>query len=127
MVRQVTDVRLADDGRHVVLAVAFEADVVHDDHLVVALDLGEGASQDFGRVLRIAGEEFFVGAHDPRGRIDEPLAARFVAGPADKGAYGVFRRLARYATAQVRVTGVVGLPFFHAAFSRLSCGVRGRP
>src|SRR5690606_32313362 len=38
-VRQITDVDLAHDGRHVVLAVRLETDVAEHDHFVVAVDL----------------------------------------------------------------------------------------
>ncbi len=43
--RQIADVRAPDDGRHVMLAERFERDVAQHDHLVVALDLLEGAAQ----------------------------------------------------------------------------------
>src|SRR5262249_12237629 len=36
----------------------------------------------------VAGEEFFIGAHDPVGRADETLALRVVAGPAQQRADG---------------------------------------
>ncbi len=46
-VRQVGDVGPADDRHHVVLAVAFQADVAQQDDLVVALNLLEGPLQQW--------------------------------------------------------------------------------
>src|SRR5690606_13998134 len=55
-VRQVAHVRLADDRRHVVLAVALELDVAQHDHLVVSGDLLEGALEVLARIVGIAAE-----------------------------------------------------------------------
>ncbi|KGD49388.1 hypothetical protein DP43_3672 [Burkholderia pseudomallei] len=90
MVRQICDVRAADDRHHMVLAIAFEADVLQHDHFVVAVDLAERAREDVARFERVAGEELLVGAHDARRRIDEPLALRIVAGPPQQHANGRF-------------------------------------
>jgi hypothetical protein len=51
-VGQVADVDLADDRRHVVLAMAFVLDVAQHDHLVVAGDFLEGARQVLARIQR---------------------------------------------------------------------------
>ncbi len=76
--------RLADDRGEVVLAVALEADVAQHDHLVVALDLLEGALEHRHRVLLVAAEPLAIGAHHAAGRVEEALALRVVAGPAQE-------------------------------------------
>src|SRR3546814_10341611 len=63
VVRHVGDVRLADDRRHVVLAVGFKADVAQQHHLVVAFDFLEGALQEVEGVHGVAFEELLVGLH----------------------------------------------------------------
>ena len=94
-VRQVADVHLADDRHHVVLAMALEADVGQHDDLVVAVDLLERAREHRLRVVAVAGEELLVGAHDAAGRLEQALARRVVAGPADQRADRVLGLLAR--------------------------------
>src|SRR3954464_1525886 len=83
--RDISDPGAADDRCHVVLAMAFEANAAQDDHLVVAFDLLKGLLQDFGRILRIAGEILLEGARDPVRRIAQTVARGIVAGPADHG------------------------------------------
>src|SRR6185503_11434729 len=117
LVREVAHVRLADDRHHVVLAVALEADVGHDDHLVVALDLAERAGEHVAGILLVAGEEFLVGAHHPAGRIEEPFAGGIVAGPADQRAnrrFGLFtpgtlRRAGSFLAGHFPADGSTGL------------------
>ena len=53
---QVTDVRLAQDGNDVVLAVRFEADVAQDDHLVVGGGLLERRRKQRDRIFVVSGE-----------------------------------------------------------------------
>ena len=61
-----------------------------DHDLIVAADLLERALQQSGRLFGIAGEPFFIGAHDPAWRILETFAVWIVARPADERADGVF-------------------------------------
>lgn len=68
--------RLADDGHHIVLAMALEADVIHDDHLVVAFHFGERARQYLHRIFEVASKEFLVGAHDAGQGVEQPFAVR---------------------------------------------------
>jgi hypothetical protein len=75
----------ADDRRHVVLAMAFEANAAQDDHLVIAFDLLKGLLQDFGRILRIAGKILCEGARNPVRRVVQAVAGGIVARPADHG------------------------------------------
>ena len=56
------------------------------DHLVVALDLLERAREHELRVVAVAAEVLLVGAHDARGRVEQPLARRVVARPAQQRA-----------------------------------------
>src|SRR6185312_14139747 len=72
-VRQIGDMRLADDRRDMVLAMRFEADVLQYDHLVIAVDLAEGAMQLLDGVAAVAAEIFLVGAYDAVGRAAQPL------------------------------------------------------
>src|SRR5712671_4393189 len=85
-VRDVTHPGLADDGRHVVLAMTLEANAAQHDHLVVAFDLLKGPLQDLDRVLGVAGKEFLEGARDARRRVEQASPLRIVAGPTDDGA-----------------------------------------
>ncbi len=75
-------------GRHVVLAVALEADAAQHDHLVVAFGLLEGLGQDRLGVLAVAREIFLIGARHARRRLGEPVAVGVIARPADDGAEG---------------------------------------
>ena len=49
--RHVGDERLAEERRHVVLAMALDVDVLEHDHVVIALHVLEGARELFGRAL----------------------------------------------------------------------------
>src|SRR5690606_26769395 len=86
---QVADVRLADDRRHVVLAVRLELDVAQHDHLVVAGDLLEGAGEVLVRIQGVAAEPVAVGTGDPRRGVQQALARGVLAGPAQQGADGI--------------------------------------
>ena len=87
-VRQIADMRLADDRHHVVLAMRMELDVADDDEIVIAGDLLEGAAELFRRAHVVAVEHFEVGLGDALGRVDQALAVRIVAGPAQQRAHG---------------------------------------
>ena len=50
---------LANDGRHVMLAMALETNATQHDHFVIAFDFLEGLLQDLGRILGIADEKLF--------------------------------------------------------------------
>ena len=76
---------LADDRRDVVLAMRFEPDVLQHDDLVIAVGFFKGALQQRHRVIAIAAEELGVGANDPVGGADEPLAIGIVTCPPDQG------------------------------------------
>ena len=78
-VRDVRDVRLADEGHHVVLAVAVELDVAHQHELVVAFDLLEGLREIVPGVELVAGKVLGVRSNDARGRIEQPFALRVFA------------------------------------------------
>jgi len=86
IVRQIADVHPADDRRHVVLAMGDEVNVSHQHHLVIAGDLLECPLQELVGVVVISGKPFLVGARDPIGRAQEPLAVRVVTRPADQRA-----------------------------------------
>jgi len=81
----------------VVLAIGFEADVAQHHDLVVALHLFEGALQDLGRVVLVAGKELLVGAHDAVRCAEQALAIGIVARPAQQDADRFLRLLARRA------------------------------
>jgi microcompartment protein CcmK/EutM len=54
--RIIGDMRLADEGHDVVLAMRKKRDVAHQNQIVVAFDLGEYALQDFLGILPVAAE-----------------------------------------------------------------------
>jgi hypothetical protein len=91
MVRQIGDVRAADDRRQVMLAMALEAHVPEHDHLVVAVGLLESALEDRMRLLVVAAEELAPGAHHAVGRAEQAFARRVVAGPADQRTHRLLR------------------------------------
>src|SRR6185312_13307293 len=78
--RQVTDVGAADDGRQVVLAVAFKVDAAQHDHLVVAGHFLERAAEVFARIDAVAAEPFAIRLGHPLGRVQQAFARRVVAG-----------------------------------------------
>src|SRR6185437_10382443 len=102
--------RLADDRRQVMLAMALEADVLQDDHLVVAVGLLEGALQELVGVAAIAREILLEGAHHPRRRALQALALRIIARPAQQRAHRRLRlgpRRARELIAAFWLDGLV--------------------
>ena len=88
--RQVADMRLADDRHDMMLAMAFQADVAHHDHLVIVGGFLEGALQHGDRVFAVACEELAIGPEHPVRRADKALAGGVVACPAQQGAHGFF-------------------------------------
>ena len=79
--RQVTDMRAADDRRHVMLAVRFELDVSQHDHLVIAGHFLKGAAQILAGIDGIAREPFTVCLNDAARRIEQPFASWIIARP----------------------------------------------
>src|SRR5438309_5094442 len=69
-----------------VFAVGLERDVLEQDNLVIAADLFERAAEMVRRIFPIAARIFAPGAGDAPRCIEQPLAGRIVAGPADQGA-----------------------------------------
>jgi len=106
---QVADVGLADDRRHMVLAMALELDVAQHDQLVVAGDLLEGALEVFARLVGIAAEPVAVGIDDALGRVQQSLARRVLAGPAQQRANGVLGLVAINTVAGVAVAFLIGI------------------
>jgi hypothetical protein len=107
-VRKVGDMRLADDRHHMVLAMREERNVFHQHHVVIAGDFLEGAAEHVLGGKVIAGEELAIGLGDAFRRIDEALALRIVAGPAEQHANGVFRLFLRGAAGIILDAGKIG-------------------
>ncbi|MNE13941.1 hypothetical protein D3C80_1067960 [compost metagenome] len=94
LARQIGDIGLAQEGGHVVLAVALDLDVAQDDHVVIAGHVLEGARQLLARVGVIAVEPFAIGVDHALGRVDQARTLGIVAGPGDQGAHRFQRLLA---------------------------------
>src|SRR5690606_14774588 len=92
--RDVGHMRLADDGRDVMLAMGFEADVAQDDHLVITFDLLEGARQHVRRILIVSGEPVLPGANHTARRVEEAVPVGIVSGPSEQSPDGGLRLLA---------------------------------
>ena len=107
-VGHVGDMRHAQNGHHVMLAMAFHADRAQHHHVVIALDLLEGAGEHGGGVLVIAGAEFFPGAHNTARRADQPFARDILADPAKDGLDGGFRLVSGRAGTGVCFAGRLG-------------------
>ncbi len=136
LARQVGNMRPAEDGRHVVLAMRDEADVAQQHDPVIAAALLEGPFQQPDRILVVAGEPVGIGAEDAVRRVHQALAAGIVAGPADQrphrrlglGARGAADRPAAAAVLGVMAEGVAERSCresIHAGFS--SCRVGSAP
>src|SRR5262245_30955522 len=82
--RQITDVRPADDRRHVVLAVGLELDVTEHDHLVVTRRFLEGAPQVFARIGSVSAVPVAERGDDAARRITQTLTRRVLARPAQQ-------------------------------------------
>src|SRR5690242_15447548 len=90
---QIGDGGLADDGRHVVLAMRLERDRLQQNDLVIAADLLEGPVEVHRRVLGIALGIFAPGTSDaPRG-VEQALTVGIVAGPANERSDRLFHVL----------------------------------
>jgi hypothetical protein len=87
--------RHAQERRHMMLAVALDADVAQHDEIVVAAGLLELARQHLGGIERVARVVFLERIGDAARRILEALACGIVAGPGDQRAHGVLRVGAR--------------------------------
>ena len=82
--RQIGDRRLADDRRHMMLAMRLERDVLQQHDLVIAADLLEGPGEVDRRVLGIAAGIFAPGPRHALRRVEQAFAVGVVAGPADQ-------------------------------------------
>ena len=87
-IRQVCDVRPADDGNHVVLTIALEPYVTQEDDFVIALDLLESTLEESDWIDLVSAEQFEVGAGDASGCVAKTLAMGVVARPTQKRANG---------------------------------------
>ena len=77
-----------------VLAVAFDLDVLEEHDVVVALNVLEDAAQFLGRIGAVALEPVAIGIDDALGSVDDAFAAGIVAGPGDEGADSIHGLLA---------------------------------
>ena len=71
-----------------------ERNVAHEDQIVVALDLGEYALQNFLGILPVAAEQFLIGLDHAGRRFEQAFAVRIVARPAQQRPHGFLRLLA---------------------------------
>ncbi len=62
---------MADDRRHVMLAVAFETNAAQHDHFVITFDFLEGLLQDRLGILIVAAKILLVGARQAGRRLLE--------------------------------------------------------
>lgn len=81
---------LADDRRHVVLAMAFIGDVAQHDQFVVAGHFFEGALQVGARFFAVTAEPVAIGFGHPAWGVQQAFAGRILTGPAQQGAHGLF-------------------------------------
>ena len=84
--RQIGDRRLADDRRHVMLAMRLERDVLQQHDLVIAAHFLENSRQMDRRILAVALAIFLPRARHALGRVEQAFAAGIVAGPAEQRA-----------------------------------------
>lgn len=91
-----------------VLAMALDADVAQQHHLVIAIGFFEGAAQDFLGIFAIAGEELLIGPHDARRCVDQPFPVRIIAGPAQQRANSSLGFLAGGTAGVGARSGIVG-------------------
>ena len=93
------------------LAMRREADIAHEHHIVVALDLLEDAIEGVGGIFTVALEQLLVGLDHPLRRIAQAFACRIVAGPAQQDAHGLFGLLARRANGRrIGSSNGIGVP-----------------
>ena len=88
--REITHMRLACDGQHVMLAETHHRYVSQNDEFVITAHLLEGALHIVARVRVVAGEKFAIGPGDPGGCVQKALARWIVSRPLDKHAHGRF-------------------------------------
>ena len=81
----------ADDRNHMMLAIAFNADILKDNHFVIAVYLFEGACEIGVRVFIVTRKKFKVGADNPVRRAAQTFPRRIISRPADQGTDSVFR------------------------------------
>src|SRR5215813_2970563 len=77
----VGDPNLADDRRHVMFAMALEANATQSNHFVIPFDLLECLLQNLDRVLAVAGKKFFKRARHACGSLGQTITFWIVAGP----------------------------------------------
>src|SRR5208337_2168287 len=82
-VRKVADPHPADDRRDVMLAMALERDAAQHDHLVVALDFGEGLAQHLRRILVVTAKILAERPYQPVRRFAQAVAVGVFADPSD--------------------------------------------
>jgi len=87
--RQVGDRSLADDRRHVMLAVRLKRDILEQDDLVVAADLMKYPGEVDRGVFPVTLAIFLPGPADARWHIEQSFAIRVITRPADQRANGV--------------------------------------
>src|SRR5690606_35957584 len=75
--------------RHVMLAMAFEANVLEDNHFIIAIGFFEGPLQHQRRIDFVSTEVLAVGLGDAAWRIQQALSRRIIARPADQGPHCV--------------------------------------
>ena len=93
-VRKVTDMGLADNRCHMVLAMRFELNIPQYDHLVVAVDLFEGSAQKFDGIFLVAAAPVFeCPCYAPRSGL-QALAIRVLSDPSEQRANCFFGILA---------------------------------
>ena len=73
----------ADDRRHVVLAMAFEANIPQYDHFVVAFDLLKSLFQNLNRVLPVSREKLFERPSHASWRFDQAVTVGIFTRPSD--------------------------------------------
>src|SRR4051794_24790668 len=76
-----------DDRRHVMLAMAFEADVPQHDHFIVAFGFLKSLFQDFYRVLAVASEKLLERPGHARRGLDQAVTFRVFPRPSDDGSH----------------------------------------
>src|SRR5262249_46971313 len=93
--RDVGDVCLAHERRHVMLAMRREWNIADQPEVVVAADLGKRALEHVERTLAVAPEQLLIGAHDPPRRVAQAFAGRIIARKRDQRLDRGFGLLAR--------------------------------
>jgi len=87
---KIRDVRLADDRRHVMLAMGEKRDVLEKDDVVVTPDLFERSFQMHRGLFFVAPAILAPSPCNAFGRIDQAFSVRIVSCPAQQGTNGFF-------------------------------------